>query len=108
MALAIKYVFTIPSQYLQKWLSCDIKYVKNRHFSPEMTLTCIMVTKRRKWYLHYVSDTIHADSLALFALNVEIVLADVTKPEKSNILTLTWPVTSSVTYRSTFTPGLEG
>ena len=30
-----------------------------------------------------VSDTIHADSLALFALNIEISLADVTKPEKS-------------------------
>ena len=27
-----------------------------------------------------VSDTIHADSLALFALNIEILLADVTKP----------------------------
>ena len=36
-----------------------------------------------------VSDTIHADSLALFALNIEILLADVTKPEKSKILTLT-------------------
>ena len=34
-----------------------------------------------------VSDTIHADSLALFPLNIEIVLADVTKHEKSNILT---------------------
>ena len=34
-----------------------------------------------------VSDTIHADSLALFALNIEILLADVTKPEKSKILT---------------------
>ena len=30
-----------------------------------------------------VSDTIHADSLALFALNIEILLADVAKPEKS-------------------------
>ena len=36
-----------------------------------------------------VSDTIHADSLALFAFNIEIVLADFTKPEKSNILTFT-------------------
>ena len=36
-----------------------------------------------------VSDTIHADSLALFALNIEILLADVTKPEKAKILTLT-------------------
>ena len=51
-----------------------------------------------------VSDTIHADSLALFALNIEILLADVTKPEKSTILTLTWPVTSSVTSGSNFWP----
>ena len=36
-----------------------------------------------------VSDIIDADSLALFALNTEILLADVTKPEKSKILTLT-------------------
>ena len=36
-----------------------------------------------------VSDTIHADSLALFALNIEIVLTGVTKSEKSSILTLT-------------------
>ena len=35
-----------------------------------------------------VSDIIHADSLALFALNIDISLADVTKPEKSKILTL--------------------
>ena len=51
-----------------------------------------------------VSDTIHADSLALFALNIEILLTDVTKPEKSKILTLTWPVTSWVTSRSNFLP----
>ena len=36
-----------------------------------------------------VSDTIHAYSLFLFALNIEILLADVTKPEKSKTLTLT-------------------
>ena len=36
-----------------------------------------------------VSDTIHTDSLALFALNIESMLADVTKPEKSSILSLT-------------------
>ena len=39
--------------------------------------------------LRDVSDTVHAHSLALFALNIEILLADVTKPEKSKILTLT-------------------
>ena len=39
--------------------------------------------------LRNVSDTIHADSLALLALYIEILLADVTKPEMSNILTLT-------------------
>ena len=36
-----------------------------------------------------VSDTIHADSLALFALNIEILFADVTKPEKSTFWV--WP-----------------
>ena len=36
-----------------------------------------------------VSDTIHADSLALFELSIEMLLAVVTKPEKSNIPTLT-------------------
>ena len=53
------------------------------------------------------SDTIHADSLALFELNIEIVLGNVTKPEISNIPTLTRPVTSSVTSRSKFTPFFE-
>ena len=33
-------------------------------------------------------------------LNIAILLADVTKPEKLNILTLTWPVTALVTSRS--------
>ena len=36
-----------------------------------------------------VRDSNHADSFTLFALNIEIVLADVTRPEKSNIPTLT-------------------
>ena len=56
--------------------------------------------KAQEMLLKNVSDTIHADSLALFALNIEILHADVTKPEMSNILTLTWPVTSLVTPRS--------
>ena len=51
-----------------------------------------------------VSDTIHADSLALFALNIDILLADVTKPKKSKIMTLTWPVTSSMTSGSNVWP----
>ena len=51
-----------------------------------------------------VSDTIHADSLAFFAINIEILLADVIEPEKSKILTLTCPVTSSVTSGSIFSP----
>ena len=38
--------------------------------------------KAQEMILTDVSDTIHADSLALFALNIEILLADVTKPEK--------------------------
>ena len=53
--------------------------------------------KAQEMILTNVSDTIHADSLALFALNIEIVFADVTKAEKSNILILTLPVASSVT-----------
>ena len=56
--------------------------------------------KAQEMILTNVSDTIHVDSLALFAFNIEILLADVTKPEMSNILTLTWPVTSLVTPRS--------
>ena len=45
---------------------------------------------------------IHADSLTLFLLNIEILLA-VTKPEISNIPTLNRPVTSSVTPGSNVT-----
>ena len=45
--------------------------------------------KAQEMILTDVSDTIHGDSLALFALNIDILLADVTKPEKSKILTLT-------------------
>ena len=45
-------------------------------------------------------DTIHADLLALFVVNIAILLADVTKPEMSNILNLAWTVTSLVTPRS--------
>ena len=45
--------------------------------------------KAQEMILTDVSNTIHADSLALLALNIEILLADVTKPEKSTILTLT-------------------
>ena len=66
--------------HLVTWDDLDLYY---GHKAQEMILTD-------------VSDTIHADSLALFALNIEILLVDVTKPEKSKILTLTWPVTSSV------------
>ena len=36
-----------------------------------------------------VRDTIHADLLALIELSIAILLADFTKPEKPNILTLT-------------------
>ena len=43
--------------------------------------------KAHEMVLTNVRDTIHADSLELFALNIEILLADATKPEKSNIPT---------------------
>ena len=74
--------------HLVTWDDLDLYY---GHKAQEMILTD-------------VSDTIHADSLTLFALNIEILLADVTKPEKSKILTLTWPVTSSVTSKSNVWP----
>ena len=74
--------------HLMTWDDLDLYY---GHKAQEMILTD-------------VSDIIHADSLALFALNIEILLADVTKSEKSKILTLTWPVTSSVTSGSNFWP----
>ena len=72
-----------------------------------MTLTCMIVTKHRKMVLTNVRNTIHADSLAFFALNIDILRTDVTKSEKSNIPTLTWPVTSSMSSRSNFTQCLE-
>ena len=74
--------------HLVTWDDLDLYY---GHKAQEMILTD-------------VSDTIHADSLALFELNIEILLADVAKPEKSKILTLTWPVTSSVTSGSNIWP----
>ena len=57
--------------HLVTWDDLDLYY---GHKAQEMILTD-------------VSDTIHADSLALFALNIEILVADVTNPEKSKILT---------------------
>ena len=81
-------IFLFDLFHLVTWDDLDLYY---GHKAQEMILTD-------------VSDTIHADSLALFALNIEILLADVTKPKKSKILTLTWPVTSSVTSGSNFWP----
>ena len=63
-----------------------------------MTLSYIMVTKHRECHLQ-MSETLSMP-MALFELNIEILLADATEPEKSNILTLTWPVTSLVTPKS--------
>ena len=70
-------IFCFTFFHLVTWDDLDLYY---GHKAQEMLLTD-------------VSDTIHADSLALFALNIEILLADVTKPEKVRKLwTLTWPV----------------
>ena len=63
--------------------------------------------KTQEMILTNVNGTIHADSLVLCAFNSEIVLADVKKPEKSNILTLAWSVTSLVTSRPNFTTCLK-
>ena len=81
-------MFLFDLFHLVTWDDLDLFY---GHKAQEMILTD-------------VSDTIHADSLALFALNIYILLADVAKPEKSKILSLTWPVTSSVTSGSNFWP----
>ena len=70
--------------YLVTWYDLDLYY---GHKAQEMILS-------------NVRDTIHADLLALFQLNIDILLADAIKPEKSNIPTLTWPLTSLVTPRS--------
>ena len=72
--------------YLVTWDDLDLYY---GHKAQEMIPTD-------------VSDTIHAVSLALFALKIEILLADVAKPENSKILILTSPVTSSVSSGSNF------
>ena len=71
-----------------------------------MTLTCIMVTKRKEMILTDVSDTYYPCRFLGFvcALTSKFYSADVTKPEKSKILTLTWPVTSSVTSGSNVWP----
>ena len=55
--------------HLVTWDDLDLYY---GHKAQEMILTD-------------VCDIIHADSLALFALNIEILLANITKPEKSKI-----------------------
>ena len=78
-----KSIFLSDLFYLVIWDDLDLYY---GHKVQEMILTD-------------VNETIHADSFALFALNIEILLAGVTKPEKSKKFTLTWPVTSSVTSR---------
>ena len=62
-------MFLFDLFYLVTWDDLDLYY---GHKAQEMLLTD-------------VSDTIHADSLALFALNIESLLTDVTKPEKSKI-----------------------
>ena len=57
---------------------------------PNMTLNYTYYGhKAQEMILENVRDTIHADSLALFELNIEILLADVTKP-KSRTFCL-WP-----------------
>ena len=61
-----------------------------------------------------VRDTIHADSLALFEVNIDILLADVTKPNKVEHFDfdLTCDVTGDpevikICFPSTFFPGLS-
>ena len=63
-----------------------------------------MITNRPGTLRSYLVAKLFLRLLALFALNIEILLVDVTNPEKSKILTLTWPVTSSVASGSNFWP----
>ena len=75
-----KYRICLVWPYYQvTWDDLDLHY---GHKTQEMILT-------------NVSDTIRADSLALLALNIEILPADVTKTEIWNIPTLTRPDTIS-------------
>ena len=152
-----EYVYKLSSRYLQKWLSYNIKHVKNKHFSRDFAILswfsefCFLTdfdasksvvgsffaffakiwpknmyrsSKSRNFFVWPFSpgdltwpwpvlwpqstgnDTYRCQwhYPFQFALNIEILLADVTKPEKSKILTLTWPVTSSVTSGSNFWP----
>ena len=63
-----------------------------------------------------VRDTIRADSLALFEVNIDILLADVTKPEMRKVKHLYFYLTCDVTgdpevikiyFLSTVFPGLS-
>ena len=68
---------------------------------PETTLTCIMVTKHMKWYLQ-MSVTL---SMQIRWLRLRLTLKFYSPMSQSpKILTLTWPVTSSVTSRSNVWP----
>ena len=84
--------------YLVTWDDLDLYY---GHKAQEMILT-------------NVSGTARADSLALFALNIENLFADINKPEKWNISTfdLTCSVTGDpevikICFSSTVFPGLS-
>ena len=59
-----------------------ITYYQIFHIGFSSDLDLYYGHKAQGMILTDVSDTIHADSLALFALNIEILLDDVTKPKK--------------------------
>ena len=69
--------------------SIAIWFVRNKHVFVQYLKRCAHGYKAQEMILTNVRDTIHADLLALFELNIEFFLAVVTKPEKSNIFTLT-------------------
>ena len=43
MPMADEYVYKISSQYPQKWLSYDIKHVKNRDFSRDFSMIFLIL-----------------------------------------------------------------
>ena len=80
---------------------------KSRHFLLDLFLPGDL---RWPWLLLWSKNTVNdtykcqrhypCRLVGFFVLNIAILLADVNKPEMSNILTLTWPVTSLVTTRA--------
>ena len=80
-----RFFFLFDLFYLVTWHDLDLYYGRKSTV---------------QWYLQMSETQSMPISWLCLCLTSAISLADVTKPEMSNILTLTWPVTSLVTPRS--------